>query len=75
MPDMLVKLYALPRVVTDIGGVTVRRAMAPEKDLVVAWVRRAFGVGWASECEIAFSRQPISCFVAVAEREGSGGEP
>jgi GNAT superfamily N-acetyltransferase len=72
MPDMLVKLYALPEagpLLARLGaeGVEVRRALAPEKERVVGWVRQQFGGGWASECEVAFARQPIGCFVAVAE--------
>jgi predicted GNAT family acetyltransferase len=70
MPDMLVKLYDLPEVERDIKrlgdqGVLVRRALASEKHLVVQWVRGMFGAGWASECDVAFGNQPVSCFVAA----------
>jgi predicted N-acetyltransferase YhbS len=70
--DMLVKLYDLP----DSGaaferlreqGIHIRRALAPEKHKIAAWVRQNFAEGWASETEIAFARQPISCFIAVKE--------
>ena len=70
MPDMLVKLYDLPdlepvvRRLSD-QGILIRRAMPSEKHLVLAWVRRTFGAGWASECEVAFSNQPVSCFIAT----------
>ncbi|MBI1802770.1 MAG: GNAT family N-acetyltransferase [Chloroflexi bacterium] len=72
MPDMLVKLYALPDGADDFArlrreGVDVRRALAPEKHLVVAWVRRRFSEYWASECEVAFARAPLSCVVAVSQ--------
>ena len=75
--DMLVKLYDLP----DSGatfeqlrkrGVRIRRALAPEKHSVAAWVRENFTEGWASETEIAFARQPISCFIAVKESKVVG---
>lgn len=68
--DMLVKLYDLP----DSGsafarlreaGIGVRRALAPEKHKVIAWVGKTFSEGWASEAEVAFSRQPVSCFIAI----------
>jgi GNAT superfamily N-acetyltransferase len=39
--------------------------MASEKNLVVDWVNHQFGEGWASECEISFSRRPISCLLAL----------
>jgi hypothetical protein len=36
-----------------------------EKPKVIAWVRDAFGDGWAAECEVAFGNRPISCFIAT----------
>jgi predicted N-acetyltransferase YhbS len=72
--DMLVKLYALPdsRPAYDRllkAGIVMRRALAPEKHKVTAWVRQAFSEGWASEAEVAFSRQPVSCFIAVQQKK------
>jgi len=73
MPDMLVKLYALPDAPSPAAferesGVLVRRAIAPEKHVVTRWIGERFGAGWVSEAEAAFARSPISCFIAV---EGS----
>ena len=70
--DMLVKLYDLPpsaAVFTRLRErfIEVRRALAPEKHKVVAWVLENFSEGWASETEVAFARQPVSCFIAVKE--------
>jgi GNAT superfamily N-acetyltransferase len=70
MPDMLVKLYDLPEVERDFKrlgdeGIVIRRAMPSEKHMVVRWVGRMFGAGWASECDIAFGNRPVSCFVAA----------
>lgn len=70
MPDMLVKLYDLPEVAPLVKrladqGVLVRRAMAYEKQCVVNWVRETFGDGWTGECDVAFSNQPVSCFIAT----------
>ncbi len=70
MGDMLVKLYDLPEVtplIKRLGGqgFVIRTVMAYEKHLVVEWVRGAFGPGWASECEVAFSNHPVSCFIAT----------
>ena len=70
MSDLLVKLYALPGVRSPaLGNVTVRRAFAAERWLVRAWVTKQFGAGWASECETAFARLPVACFVAVRRNE------
>jgi GNAT superfamily N-acetyltransferase len=66
MADLLFKLYDLkPRPISLPEGVVVRRAFAAEKLLVEQWVARHFGIRWASECEIAFMRQPVSCFIAT----------
>ena len=72
MPDMLVKLYDIPSgtpylEALQAAGITVRTARAYEKHQVLAWVRRTFGSGWASECDVAFSNHPISCFLAVED--------
>jgi GNAT superfamily N-acetyltransferase len=68
--DLLVKLYDLPDPAAILKklrkrGIDVRRALAPEKNLVVDWVGETFSQAWACETEVAFSRLPITCFVAV----------
>lgn len=70
MTDMLVKLYALPPLEAALGrqaeqGITIRRAIAPEKHLVLAWVRQHFSEFWVSEADSAFANQPVSCWLAV----------
>ena len=70
LPDLLVKLYDLPNMDSNLkgagnGGVRLRRAMAYEKHQVVNWVREHFSMGWASECDVAFSNRPISCHLAT----------
>ena len=71
MTDMLVKLYTLPELAPVLvqqraQDIDIRRALVPERHLVVDWVRQHWGAGWASECDTAFVRQPVSCFVATA---------
>lgn len=73
MPAMLVKLYDI----LDVDPVMVqmftmdaqiRRAMAAEKQQVLTRVQNEFNTPhWTSECDVAFSRQPISCFIAVKD--------
>lgn len=76
MPDMLVKLYELPAAPPvnrlQAEGIRICRAMAPDKRIILDWVQSTFGDGWASECDIAFSRQPISCFIALREGQVIG---
>jgi GNAT superfamily N-acetyltransferase len=68
--DLLVRLYDLPPVAPRLAalapaGLHVRRALASERHTVVAWARQHGSPGWASECEVAFARAPLGCFVAV----------
>jgi GNAT superfamily N-acetyltransferase len=70
MPDMLVKLYDLPALDAAIAhqqaqGIEIRRVLAPEKQTVVKWVNRHWGEVWASECDVAFARQPVACILAT----------
>ena len=74
---MLVRLYDLPEVSARLralreAGIEVRRAIAPEKHVVVSWVRETFGDAWASECEVSFGRLPISCFRAQRAQDVLG---
>ena len=68
MADMLVRLYDLPQTTVDLPkGVAVRRALVAERHPVTDWVTGHFGRGWADECDVAFCRLSISCFLAVSD--------
>jgi GNAT superfamily N-acetyltransferase len=67
MLDLLVKLYSLPPPASAPPAVEVRRAFAAEKRLVCEWVATQFASSWASECEAAFARLPVACFLAVRD--------
>ena len=74
MQDMLVKLYDLPDhsgIIRSLqkDGITIRRALAAEKSIVIDWVTQHFGTGWASETEVSFSYQPVACFIATVNSE------
>jgi GNAT superfamily N-acetyltransferase len=74
MPDMLVKLYELPDLEPILAeqraaGVDIRRAIAPEKHVVVDWAREHFSENWASECDVAFTNHPVSCYIAVENEQ------
>ena len=75
--DMLVKLYDLPDsrpafAKLENAGIDLRRALPPEKHKVLAWVRKNFSEGWVSEADVAFSRQPVSCFLAIDRGKDRG---
>jgi len=69
MQDMLVRLYALPGLDDAVAacaarGVTIRRALAPERQPVIEWTRAHFASS-AAEVETAFAHSPVTCFIAV----------
>jgi hypothetical protein len=66
---MLVRLWELPPLEPALAacardGVTVRRALAPEKPAVLDWIGRHFAA-WAAEADVAFARLPVACHVAL----------
>ena len=65
--DWLVKLYDLPDPSTrpTVSGAMLRKPIGPEHRLLVDWVGREFGAGWASEVQAALGNRPIGVFVAV----------
>lgn len=74
MVDMLVRLYDLPDIEREMAslqskGVIIRRANPYEKHIVAGWVGENFSPKWVSETEVAFSRQPVSCFIATQEKK------
>ena len=67
--DLLVKLYTLPSGAEKGGKAAdfvIRRAFAAEKQIVVSFVAKQFSPRWASECDVAFARQPPTCFIAIS---------
>jgi GNAT superfamily N-acetyltransferase len=68
--DLLVRLYDLPpfepvAAALSQDGIVVRRALAAERPAVTAFARAHDSEVWVPECEAAFSRLPVTCFVAV----------
>ncbi|HBR31737.1 MAG: GNAT family N-acetyltransferase [Eubacteriales bacterium] len=76
MPDMLVKLYELPDS-TELykelseSGIRIIRPLTPNKTKIHDWVKTQFSEGWADEIDAAFTRHPVSCFIAYNDNEKS----
>lgn len=73
MPDMLVRLYALPLADSAIEkvaqqGVVIRRPQPHERTILRAFVEKHFSAGWADEVMVAFAHQPISAYVAASDK-------
>lgn len=71
---MLVNLYELPDS-SDLycklaeQGIILRRANAYERHIVADWVGEHFSPKWVSEVKVAFSRQPVTCYIATKDKE------
>lgn len=73
MPDMLVKLYNLNDEIPNLNelknnGIQIKRALAPDKHKILAFIKDNFNEYWSSECDVAFSNTPISCFIATKNK-------
>ncbi|TVP46603.1 MAG: N-acetyltransferase [Mongoliibacter sp.] len=73
MKDMLVRLTELPDISLEEKRLTdekiiIRRPIAPEKSIICDWVMEHFGLYWKNETDVAFSQNPINCY--IAQREG-----
>jgi len=67
--DLLVKLYDIVKLdefsfLKDLS-VVIKRPIGPEKKVIVEWVEKNFSRGWASECDVAMSKTPPTCFIAI----------
>ena len=50
---------------TKVRGSSFGGPWFPRKQLVTDWIGKTFEPAWAVEAEIAFTRQPVSCFLAL----------
>ncbi|MEN1783607.1 MAG: GNAT family N-acetyltransferase [Bacteroidota bacterium] len=75
MKDMLVRLIGLPNITSkkqellEKEGVLIRRPIAPERSLVVSWVKKHFSSNWADEVAVAFAHTPTRCFIAQRDQD------
>lgn len=71
MTDLLVRLYDLPVFEAEArvaaAGVVVRRAIAPEAHVVLAWIGTHFGKAWVSEATRGLALTPITVWIAVRD--------
>lgn len=70
---MLVKLYELPALepaltVCRVQDIVVRGALAPERPPLMRWLGDHFPY-WVEEVDATFARMPVSCILALRDRE------
>ncbi len=75
--DMLVKLYDLEPTITGMEaltqqGISIKRALPPDKHKILSYIRQTFQDNWANECEAALLGKPVSCFIAVKDKQVIG---
>lgn len=71
MADLLVRLYDLPEIEATTrvaaAGITIRRAIPPERYFIIDWVREKFQEIWAGEVSAGMARMPVTVLVAVKD--------
>lgn len=71
LSDLLVRLYDLPAVESEArvraAGIDIRRALPPERQVILDWVVARFSSHWMSEVAVGLSQQPPTVYVAVGE--------
>lgn len=71
MTDLLVRLYDLPVFAAEArvaaAGIVVRRAIAPEGYVVLAWIGKHFNPYWVSEAGKGLAQTPVTTWIAVKD--------
>ncbi|MEQ1769101.1 MAG: GNAT family N-acetyltransferase [Devosia sp.] len=71
MTDLLVRLYDLPVFEAEArvqnAGIVVRRAIGPERNIVLDWIGKHFSQHWVSEAAIGLGRMPVTVWIAVKD--------
>lgn len=69
MADLLVRLYDLPVFASEArvrdAGITVRRALPPERTILLDWIGVHFSHYWVSEAALCMSQHPTTAYVAI----------
>ncbi|HEX5939931.1 MAG TPA: hypothetical protein VFZ12_06190, partial [Dehalococcoidia bacterium] len=73
MDDMLVRLLHLPPLEPDLqrmtsAGIAIRRPNPFEWSDLRDWIKGRFVDAWVDETSVAFSRQPVTAFIALEGR-------
>ncbi len=74
MADMLVKLYALPKVALVLphlkdANIEIRQGHPSEKRVISDWTQRHFKESWAVGCEVGLDQRPVTCYIAIQKTE------
>lgn len=74
--DLLVNLYDFQckrdQEKLASNGIVIRRAMSPDKGKILEFIKTHYSEGWMYESEHALMNTPISCYIAVKNKEVVG---
>lgn len=69
MADLLVRLYDLPEIEATArladAGIAIRRALPPERYIIIDWVRERFHEPWTGEVAAGLGRMPVTVLIAT----------
>lgn len=73
MGDLLVNLYHMEckhdAEKLKKNGIVIKRAMSPDKEKVLEFMKTHYTEGWACEAGQAFSQTPVSCYIAIKDKK------
>lgn len=73
MADLLVRLYDLPAFEAaervKAADVVIRRALPPERHVVLNWIGTHFSESWVSEAALGLGQMPVTVWIAVKDGE------
>jgi N-acetylglutamate synthase-like GNAT family acetyltransferase len=73
LADLIIKLYDLNLSVNYENlkkqNILIKRASILDKKTILNFVSENFNEGWVNECEYALFNNPISCYIAVKNKE------
>ena len=72
MADILVKLYELKGIPTEIEGIEFRHPMPHEKGVIKRWIAKHFSEAWGEEFECSFKSFPVTSFIALRNNQVVG---
>ena len=72
MADILVKLYELKGIPTEIEGIEFRHPMPHEKGVIKRWIAKHFSEAWGEEFECSFKSFPLTSFIALRNNQVVG---
>lgn len=73
MSDMIVKLYNLKsddKLIESLlsQGIKIKKVLAPDRRRVIEFIKRNFDDNYVDECKASFTNNPITCYVAVKDK-------